>query len=294
MRLFACAVLLVHHTASAGPVSAADCVAHAEAVVVHGDARFTVLTDRVVRAERAPFVDECTFTVVRRAMPSVPQFTHAVRADGVLEINTTQLRLVYNAAAAAATPSLTPRASPPGGGGGGGGGGFSAASLSINAWRPGMADVGNLGGTISSWNEVHPRSLLNGTQTYQTGVLSRSGWAVVDDTATPRFSFEPPLWQGTQPWYAPAKANATQGGPGRTDLYFFGCGVDHKACLKDFVALSGPVPMPPLATFGVWWSHYETYSEQSIKSDVLEKFVEYGCVLILSATFSSKMPLCSL
>ena len=97
-----------------------------------------------------------------------------------------------------------------------------------------------------------------------------------------------------QPWYAPAKANATQGGPGRTDLYFFGCGVDHKACLKDFVALSGPVPMPPLATFGVWWSHYETYSEQSIKSDVLEKFVEYGCVLVLSATFSSKMPLCSL
>ena len=158
----------------------------------------------------------------------------------------------------------------------GGGGRFSAASLSINGWAPGMADEGNLGGTISSWNEVSPRELLAGKASYQPGVLSRSGWAVVDDSVTPRFSFEPPLWQGTQPWF---RDPPTPAATATADLYFFGCGTDYKACLRDFVALSGPVPLPPLATFGVWWSHYETYDEETIRTHVLEKFVEYDMPL---------------
>ena len=54
---------------------------------------------------------------------------------------------------------------------------FSRAALSVAlksgpgvVWRPGDSASGNLGGTISSWNEVHPRNLLNGTQSYQPGV----------------------------------------------------------------------------------------------------------------------------
>ena len=361
-RLLSAALLLgalLARTASAGPAAAADCTAHAAAVVVHGDARFTVLTDRVVRAERAPFVDDCTLTFVRRATPSVPAFTHGVRADGVLEINTTRLRLVYNASAAALpavacaqgctvrwgveqTGGVRTAANPDGlvaadeaaccnactaahscagwvfrehnetakrpqncwtmrtlgelspsssgmartiGARLAPAGGFPAASLAIDCsgctdpdpWHPGKDDGGaNLGGTISSWNEVSPRDLLNGTRTYQPGVLSKGGWAVVDDSATPRFSYTPPLWQGTQPWYAPAMAAAEAGSSvSHADLYFFGCGNEYKACLQDFVTLSGPVPMPPLATFGVWWSHYETYTEETIKTNVLEKFIEY-------------------
>ena len=86
--------------ARAGPMSPSDCLAHPAAVVLHGDARFTVLSERVVRMERAAksdraFVDDCTFTVVRRAMPSVPQFTRSV-SEGVLQIETAQLRLIYN------------------------------------------------------------------------------------------------------------------------------------------------------------------------------------------------------
>jgi hypothetical protein len=274
-----CALAGAASTVSAGPASAADCTAHAEAVVVHGDARFTVLSARVVRLERAPFVDDCTFTIVRRATPSVPNFTHTLSFDGsVLEINTSQLQLVYNASAATAAPAAGPPSCPHGfavqhgveqAGGkrthtdpsglvvadeaaccsacavvgaacagwvfrgtnetarapancwtmlslgetspssarglawtigtrrsqpGTASGGFSAASLSITlkggaTWRAGMdGSRANLGGTISSWNEVPPRSLLAGNQTYQPGVLSRDGWAVVDDTATPRFT----------------------------------------------------------------------------------------------------------
>ena len=127
---------------------------------------------------------------------------------------------------------------------------------------------------ISSWNEVPPRSLLVGNQTYQPGILSRDGWAVVDDTETPRFTYQPPLWQAELPWYAEPLE-----GEDRADLYFFGCGIDFKSCPKDFVTLSGPIPLPPLATFGVWWSHYETYSEATIKSDVLEKFLQFDLPL---------------
>ena len=354
-------MLLLARTVSAGPAAAADCDAHAAAVVLHGEARFTVLTDRVVRAELAPpFVDDCTFTIVRRATPSVPAFTHRLRADGVLEINTTQLRLTYDASAAAPPPPaacvqgctvqhgveqaggertasnpnglrVTDEAAccsacavaglscagwvfrehnetahlplncwtmrtlgelSPSSSGlartigvklSAGAGGFPAASLTIDChscadpgWYPGKDDGGgNLGGTISSWNEVLPRDLLNGTHTYQPGVLSKGGWAIVDDSATPRFSYAPPLWQGTQPWYAPAMADGTGSSASHADLYFFGCGHDFKACLQDFVTLSGPVPMPPLATFGVWWSHYETYTEATIKTNVLDKFLQY-------------------
>ena len=81
------------HLVSAGPVSQGDCAAHAAAVVVHGDARFTVLSERVVRMEKAPFVDDCTFTVVRRNV-SVPAFTQKVTGNG-LTIATTQLTLTH-------------------------------------------------------------------------------------------------------------------------------------------------------------------------------------------------------
>ena len=113
-----------------------------------------------------------------------------------------------------------------------------------------LADFPPLSCGSPSWNEVHPRSLLVGNDTYLPVVLSRNGWAVVDDTATPRFSFEPPPWQGTQPWYAPPLSAAAH--LEHTDLYVFGCRHDYKACLKDSVTLSGPVPLPPLAAFGVW------------------------------------------
>eukprot|EP00054_Salpingoeca_dolichothecata_P024119 m.163421 g.163421 ORF g.163421 m.163421 type:complete len:294 (-) comp24915_c0_seq3:1912-2793(-) len=51
-----------------------------------------------------------------------------------------------------------------------------------STWTPNTPDTGNLGGTISSWNEVKPQQLV-----LQNGILSRDGWAVLDDSNTPRF-----------------------------------------------------------------------------------------------------------
>ena len=45
--------------------------------------------------------------------------------------------------------------------------------------------------------------------------------------------------QAELPWYA----EPLEGGD-RADLYFFGCGLDFKSCLKDFVTLSGSSHKP--------------------------------------------------
>ena len=61
-------------------------------------------------------------------------------------------------------------------------------------------------------------------------------------------------WVDGSPW----QAYPDGGGAGASyDAYFFGCGASHRACLGDFAALSGAVPIPPKQTMGVWWSKYD-------------------------------------
>jgi hypothetical protein len=99
-------------------------------------ARFTVLTDRVIRMEysKTPnaFEDHATIAMMNRNLP-VPQFTQATNG-GVLTIKTGAVQLTYAAGQA-----------------------FSAASLSVvsldqasafKSWTYGQAFPGNLLGTI--------------------------------------------------------------------------------------------------------------------------------------------------
>jgi len=147
-------------------------------------------------------------------------------------------------------------------------------------WRPGTADVGNLRGTITSWNEVGlPITKAGLDRNIGNGVLSRDGWAVVDDLTTARFSEEADeaaLFLGVTPSVLPASSNVS----GRADEYFFACPpAAFTACLSDLAVLSGPIVLPPLAAFGVWWSHYEPYSAQSIQTDVLSGYANYSLPL---------------
>jgi alpha-glucosidase (family GH31 glycosyl hydrolase) len=45
------------------------------------------------------------------------------------------------------------------------------------------------------------------------------------------------------------------------DLYLFGYGRDYKSALRDFVAVSGSIAMPPRYAFGVFYSRYWAYSD---------------------------------
>jgi len=180
---------------------------------------------------------------------------------------------------------------------------FSPTALSIvllngsspsTEWHAGDVARSNLGGTISSWNEVDPASMASGG--VQPGLLSRDGWSLVVDnaplvegknasdsagTATARFlpparaapteyAATPAPWVDGSPWIAYPEEVGAAAAP--FDAYFFGCGLQFTECLHDWSVLSGAVPLPPRQTVGVWWSKYDVFSAATIESTVLAEF----------------------
>lgn len=212
-------------------------VADARATVTCGNARFTVLTDRLIRMEHSPdgvFEDRASFVFVNRRLP-VPAFKVA-RTDAGCTIDTGSLVLAYA------------------------GGAFSSESLKVEgkgarpfSWRFGDKDRDNLLGTTRTLDTVGDRSSL--LTRMEKGILSRDGWTVVDDSAG--FLFEPTddHWRR---WAAPRPDKS------RADLYFFGYGRDYKAALGDYVKVAGRIPLPPRYAFGYWWSRYWPYSDDEI------------------------------
>ena len=74
---------------------AGGCSAPAQLVVEHGNARFTVLSASIIRLERAPFIDACSFTFINRSPQERPGYTHEVDSSGTLRINTSKIALQY-------------------------------------------------------------------------------------------------------------------------------------------------------------------------------------------------------
>jgi alpha-glucosidase len=231
------ALLLVTNPLAARQVP--DPTARSGAIVRAGDARFTVLTDRLVRmewAEGGAFEDRGTLVVVERALP-VPIF-RAFDEDGWQVIETGALRLRYRV----------------------GSGRFGPANLEVRVatggvdevWRPGRPAGGNLGGTIRTLDGV------KGPVDLGDGLLSRDGWAVVDDS-------ESPLLVGAEGGWAAARPEGE-----RQDWYFLGYGHDYRAALGDFARVSGRVPMPPRFAFGIWWSRYWAYTDTELQELVGE------------------------
>lgn len=70
--------------------------AHPEAIVVRGHARFTVLTDQMIRIEYDPrnkFENRATQTVLNRDF-EVPEF-EVIESDKELQISTKNIQLFY-------------------------------------------------------------------------------------------------------------------------------------------------------------------------------------------------------
>ena len=196
-------------------------------------ARFSVLTSRLIRIEYDPagaFEDRPSQAFWYRQQP-VPQFTvrrMAGQPEGV-EITTEHLRLRY-------LPSPH---------------GFTSQSLSIEllqtgqSWQYGQRDPLNLLGTARTLDEA------NGPVYLQRGLVSRSGWVLVDDSHSLVFD--------EQGWLQDRHTNS-----GVLDLYFFGYGQDYLGCLADFCRVAGPVPLVPRWVLGNWWSRYWAYSQAEL------------------------------
>ena len=213
-------------------------VAYGKGVVVVGNARFTVLTDRLLRMEWAQdgkFEDNATLAIINRNLP-VPSFTASPKGNGV-QIKTKSLTLLYD-----------------------GSGKFDGNNLCVTfkmngksvTWRPGMEGKGNLLGTSRTLDGCEGRDKLRASDPMEPGILSRDGWAIVDESSRHI------LVKNDSDWGEWVQAS-TQGE--RQDLFIFAYGHDYLSALEDFTKVAGKIPMPPKFVFGYWWSRYWAYSD---------------------------------
>jgi alpha-glucosidase (family GH31 glycosyl hydrolase) len=236
-------------------VPADDPVADPKAVVRFGNARFTVLTPQLIRMEWSAdgkFEDHASLVFINRRLP-VPKFESGETKDGansVLTIKTEDLTLAY-------TPA--------------GDGHFTADNLSITltvdgkqvVWHPGDADSGNLQGTTRTLDGALGEKTK---EPIEQGLISRSGWALVDDSTRALFdSADFRFAEGEKSPWPWVKVRPESEKPGLyVDWYFFGYGHDYRAALGDYVRVAGRIPLPPRFAFGVWWSRYWSYSDQEL------------------------------
>jgi hypothetical protein len=103
--------------------------------------------------------------------------------------------------------------------------------------------------------------------TLHPGMLNRSGWYLLDDTATA-------LRTGDD-WLTPrpAPTGAYQDG------YLFGYGHDYRRGLADLRALTGPSLLPPEWAFGTWFSKYQAYSTADYRTQLLPAFKQHDVPL---------------
>jgi alpha-glucosidase len=224
-------------------------VADPKAVVVIGKARFTVLTPEMIRMEWAAdgkFEDHASFVFINRRL-AVPKFTKEENGQK-LTLKTSALTLSYDGSGV--DERFTPN--------------NLSVELTVDGkqvrWHPGTTDGENLQGTTRTLDGARGGKTR---EPMEEGLISRSGWALVDDSTRPlfdsaNFSFkegENSPW----PWVMERPAGERQ------DLYFFGYGHDYRKALGDYVKVAGRIPLPPRFAFGAWWSRYWDYSDQEIE-----------------------------
>ena len=216
--------------------------------VVTGDHwRITMLTPRLVRLEWSPtatYEDRATQVVLNRSLPA-HEFQITRSGKGV-RIANSFLQLDYDG------EPFSPQ-------------GLRVAVNGVSnyhsIWRYGQKEKTvhfgipmNLGGTARTLDEV------DGACPLDPGLVSGSGYAMLDDTASLAFDDDG--------WLAPRTE-------GNLDLYVFAHGHDFPGALRDFYAISGPQPLLPRYALGNWWSRYHPYTDPEYR-DLMEQFDDHG------------------
>ena len=209
------------------------------AVVVHGNARFTVLTDRLIRmewSEDGEFEDRASLAVVNRNLP-VPSFK-VNKSGNTLTLKTAALTLTYKGNEKFNSDNLTIS---------------FRMSGKTQLWYPGKENTGNLLGTSRTLDKCNGFGALNPGYPMEQGILSRDGWAIVDESQRHLFEKDDSDW-GEWVVCRPDK--------NQLDWYMFAYGHDYTAALSDFTKVAGRIPLPPKYAFGYWWSRYWKYSDE--------------------------------
>jgi alpha-glucosidase (family GH31 glycosyl hydrolase) len=227
------------------PALVASCAKHSAPTIRADNARFEFLTPSLVRMEYSPsatFVDSPTAVVQKRDWQGVQ--VHSLQKDGWLIATTSAMTLRYRM-----------RSGP-----------FTAANLEVtwidptsgaHDWHPGDIDRRNLGGLTYSLDNVSKDNLPEGHTDLDSpvndlipgidvllgeakpGLLSRSGYALIDDSQTP-------VWNAQKAWIEPRPQQNGQ------DWYLFTYNRDYRKVLGEYAQLCGPVPMIPRYALGPW------------------------------------------
>jgi alpha-glucosidase (family GH31 glycosyl hydrolase) len=211
--------------------------------VAAGNARFEFLTPSLVRMEYSPsgsFADAPSAVVLKRDWPSVPVESHQQKDW-----------LIASSSAVTVRYHL-------------GSGAFAADNLEViwkdragaeHRWHPGDVDAHNLGGLNYSLDNISTRNLPRDPQGLDSpvedsipgidlvlppakpGLLSRSGYAFIDDSTTP-------LLNALRTWIEPRADRAGQ------DWYLFTYDRDYRRVLGEYAQLCGAIPMIPRYVLG--------------------------------------------
>ncbi|MBP5225807.1 MAG: hypothetical protein J6336_00305 [Kiritimatiellae bacterium] len=220
-------------------VCAASCAVVVGNTEIVGNARFTLLTDRMIRcewSEDGSFEDRPSLTFINRVMPPV-KHTFTRTGEGAV-IGTDRMRVEWK------------------------GGPFSAENLTVNGVAALEEDKENLLGTMrtidgrTSIKDLLPRM--------EKGILSRRGVAVVDDTKKPVFV------KGGDYWKEWVEERPRREKDAYRDVTVFAYGYDYKGCLGDYVKVAGRIPLPPRWAFGYWWSRFWNDTESDYRQVVRE------------------------
>lgn len=216
--------------------------ANENAQVVVGNARFTVLTSRLIRmewAEDGKFEDRATLGITTRNLPT-PEFKVRQSKSRVI-ITTSDLTLTYYNTGKFTKDNLSVV--------------FQMVDLKSKkgikkvVWKPGMDPSGNLLGTTRTLDKYAGDDPI---EPYDLGVISRDGWAVIDESERHVFVEVDSDWK----YWVENRTDVD-----RQDWYMFAYGHEYKDAITDFTKIAGKVPLPPKYTFGYWWCRYWQYSD---------------------------------
>eukprot|EP00948_MAST-09A_sp_MAST-9A-sp1_P002799 g2799.t1 len=272
--------------------------------------RFTILTERLIRIERKKslaedFDNRATFAIANRHIPNAPPFkisrtdntttieiktelswlkvTHFIPEDEVLREGLSDGEIMIEMFDA---PYPKPWVS------------LATTKRTQPTWKSSVAHIAatndplNLNGTMN-----YGPAFAGGLDCYSTppacerayhetigqGLISRTGYTIIDDTNNTRLEplepMENPATMWPPQWFNPS---STREASHRLtdDLYFlYSPQLDYKRALSDFALVSGPPSLPPKQALGVWYSRYFPYGEETYFSDVLDKYKEYALPL---------------
>ena len=298
--VFCTSVLLATTSSSSLP-------ANPSSIIYEGHARFTVLSTHLIRLEWSAtkeFVDSKTWLVQSRQIQPTPALFNVTRNDTHLRIDTNFVTVEY---LRNATTTFNQR--------------NIRVTIRVNrstgetvVWNaiPGEEFNGNLLGTLRTLDgnrdsklELDCRHQPREDLHCSYGVISRRGYALVDDTHHPQFDNDPQWpWIVNKQYSSPdvslclavapterrscgsnttdqnecgrrgccfqAPSTCYYSSQAQQDLYLFGHGRLYTQALFEFTRLAGSIPLPPRYIFGVFFSRYWAYTEYEERQIITE------------------------